>query len=440
MVADVLTSLDGWRRIVTVLCLVAVLSPSAAGLAADPQEELDDVQDQLDDARSGLEGIEERKAVELEDLQRLDARRAALDEQLADLGQRLHAAEAELSESSTQLDATTQQLTSTQTKLTTTRKQLDKGRKELAQRARATYMYGGRATWASIVAGLDNIADFERGVKYARTVLRGDAERVERITTLETIVQRTTLELGKLQDKHAAQRAVDAQRRDAAAKIMAERQEVAQQVAAEAEARRLLVARLESDRRSHVAMVQNLQAESRNLQEELAQIAAAERAAALAAKQQAEAEARRLAARERQEAAPTAPTANRSTASGFLWPANGPKTSDYGWRTHPIFGTQRFHAGIDIGAGYGAAISSVTDGVVVSAGERSGYGNAVVIDHGGGIATLYAHQSSMAVSAGEQVSRGQTIGYVGSTGYSTGPHLHFEVRVNGSPRDPMDYF
>ena len=83
---------------------------------------------------------------------------------------------------------------------------------------------------------------------------------------------------------------------------------------------------------------------------------------------------------------------------------------------------------------------AVTGGTVLSAGAQSGYGNTVVINHGNGLATLYAHQSRMAVSAGQTVSRGETIGYIGSTGYSTGPHLHFEVRVNGSPVDPMSYF
>ncbi|HVM18916.1 MAG TPA: M23 family metallopeptidase, partial [Egibacteraceae bacterium] len=129
-----------------------------------------------------------------------------------------------------------------------------------------------------------------------------------------------------------------------------------------------------------------------------------------------------------------------SSPTAMQWPANGPKTSDYGWRTHPIFGTRRFHAGIDIGSGYGAPIVAALGGTVIEAGSRGGYGNTIIVDHGGGLTTLYAHQSSFAVATGQQVSRGDTIGYVGSTGYSTGPHLHFEVRVNGATRNPMDYF
>jgi murein DD-endopeptidase MepM/ murein hydrolase activator NlpD len=108
-------------------------------------------------------------------------------------------------------------------------------------------------------------------------------------------------------------------------------------------------------------------------------------------------------------------------------------------RTHPIFGTSRMHSGTDFGAPTGSPVAASDSGRVVSAGWRGGYGNTVVIDHGGGMATLYAHLSSISVSAGQSVSRGQGVGAVGCTGYCTGPHLHFEVRVNGATRNPMNY-
>lgn len=127
-----------------------------------------------------------------------------------------------------------------------------------------------------------------------------------------------------------------------------------------------------------------------------------------------------------------------STGS-MLWPADGPVTSPFGWRTHPIFGTQRLHTGIDIGADYGDAVLAADGGVVIEADWLGGYGNAVIIDHGNGISTLYAHNSQLIVSEGQSVAKGQTISRVGSTGYSTGPHLHFEVRQNGSPVNPLDY-
>ncbi|MFZ4515437.1 MAG: peptidoglycan DD-metalloendopeptidase family protein [Acidimicrobiia bacterium] len=123
----------------------------------------------------------------------------------------------------------------------------------------------------------------------------------------------------------------------------------------------------------------------------------------------------------------------------LLRPVSAPITSSFGPRKHPIFGTVRNHDGIDFGAGMGTPIKAAAGGTVVRAGVLNGYGNVIVLDHGGGISTLYAHQSRFAVSSGERVAVGQVIGYVGSTGFSTGPHLHFEVRLNGRPVDPLEY-
>lgn len=124
----------------------------------------------------------------------------------------------------------------------------------------------------------------------------------------------------------------------------------------------------------------------------------------------------------------------------FVWPADGPLTSRYGTRVHPISGARKLHAGVDIGAPSGAPIRAAAAGLVLRAGPYGGYGLATIIDHGNGLATLYAHQSRIGVSAGQQVAQGQNIGAVGSTGYSTGPHLHFEVRINGQARDPLLWF
>jgi len=128
----------------------------------------------------------------------------------------------------------------------------------------------------------------------------------------------------------------------------------------------------------------------------------------------------------------------------YMWPVAGTSTGNvssyFGYRTHPIFGDQRFHSGVDISAGSGTTIMAADSGTVLSATYHYSYGNYVVISHGTGSSTLYAHMSSIAVSAGQSVSKGQTIGYVGSTGCSTGPHCHFEIRVGGSLVDPLSYF
>ena len=121
------------------------------------------------------------------------------------------------------------------------------------------------------------------------------------------------------------------------------------------------------------------------------------------------------------------------SSSGLIWPVNGPVTSPFGMRWG------RMHEGIDIGVGYGTPIHAAASGTVVFSGWMDGYGNFVIIDHGGGMATAYGHQSAIAVGGGQSVSQGQVIGYVGCTGHCFGPHLHFEVRINGSPVDPLGY-
>ena len=123
----------------------------------------------------------------------------------------------------------------------------------------------------------------------------------------------------------------------------------------------------------------------------------------------------------------------------FAWPVAGRITSGFGYRIHPIFRVRRFHLGIDLAAPYGTLVKAADGGQVIQAGYFGGYGNSVMLYHGGGFATWYAHLSSINVSIGQFVQRGQVIGLVGSTGWSTGPHLHFEVRINGAPQNPRAY-
>ncbi|MDJ1176577.1 murein hydrolase activator EnvC family protein [Roseofilum capinflatum] len=123
----------------------------------------------------------------------------------------------------------------------------------------------------------------------------------------------------------------------------------------------------------------------------------------------------------------------------MLTPSYGEFSSNFGWRIHPIFGYQRFHAGMDFAADYGSPIYAAQNGVVLFAGWYGGYGNTVILDHGNGVTTLYAHASQVYVQEGQNVTQGDVVASTGSTGLSTGPHLHFEVRENGTPVDPMHY-
>lgn len=139
-------------------------------------------------------------------------------------------------------------------------------------------------------------------------------------------------------------------------------------------------------------------------------------------------------------APPTGPLGPAACAGEWTWPTAGRISSGFGMRTHPLTGQRRLHAGTDIAAPTGSPIVAARDGVVTAAGWSGGYGNLVVVDHGGGITSRYAHASRMLVSVGAGVTRGQLVAQVGSTGLSSGPHLHFEIRVHGSPTDPLGYY
>jgi murein DD-endopeptidase MepM/ murein hydrolase activator NlpD len=127
-----------------------------------------------------------------------------------------------------------------------------------------------------------------------------------------------------------------------------------------------------------------------------------------------------------------APT-GAASAAGYVWPVHGVLTSYYGWRWG------RMHEGIDIAVSSGTPVVAAAAGTVIVAGWMGGYGNLVVVDHGGGVSTAYGHNTSVAVGVGQQVAQGQLIAYSGNTGHSTGPHVHFEVRINGAAVDPLGY-
>jgi murein DD-endopeptidase MepM/ murein hydrolase activator NlpD len=133
----------------------------------------------------------------------------------------------------------------------------------------------------------------------------------------------------------------------------------------------------------------------------------------------------------------TAAAAPKTSLQGFQWPAKGPTGSGFGPRIHPIFKVAKPHNGLDIAAGMGAPVSAMKAGTVIFAGVMTGFGNVIMIQHEGPVSTVYAHLSKILVRVNAKVDRGEVIGAVGSTGWATGPHLHFEVRVSGVPRDPM---
>ena len=129
----------------------------------------------------------------------------------------------------------------------------------------------------------------------------------------------------------------------------------------------------------------------------------------------------------------------RANSAPNLWPVEGPITGSFGERTDPFNGEGAFHSGVDISASVGQPVMAPADGIVVFADFSGGYGRAIILDHGHGVTTRYGHLASFGVTAGQYVHRGDTIGYVGLSGRSTGPHLHYEVRINDTPVNPHKY-
>ncbi|CAN5867642.1 hypothetical protein BH23ACT8_BH23ACT8_04080 [soil metagenome] len=463
-------SADRARRLLTGLCILAMLLPATAVLAAeDPESDLEEVEQRIEDARERVEEVDGERTVTIADLERIDAQLGILDGKLAELQSELAVAEAELGDAERRVAATTAELTRTEGERNATQQALAGEREQFTRRTRATYMYGG--TDPTIVAlSTRSVADFTRAMEYVQRIVEVDRDRVNQVSGLVRQVEAATDELEALRAKQTAQQQAAEAQRDDVAGLVAEEEEVRAVVAAERQKRQLVLNQLDSDRATHLAMISSLEEESDKLTEEIRRIEEERRLGE--ERRQQEEEARRVAAaqeqeqeqeqgqeqeQEREQAA-----ASRSSSGGgggggrggggspppeeapastgrMQRPADGPITSRYGYRVHPIFGTRRLHAGIDFGGGYGAPIYAAESGTVISAGSRGGYGNTIVVDHGGGTTTLYAHQSRFAVSGGAQVGRGQVIGYIGSTGYSTGPHLHFEVRINGAPTDPAPY-
>lgn len=210
---------------------------------------------------------------------------------------------------------------------------------------------------------------------------------------------------------------------------------LAQQEDAQRRARNQL-GTLAAERQNLVAVAD---AQRRNVATQVAEIedlSATEEAQleALIVERQRELEAQREAARR------AAGIAGVESAPGILsWPVSGTITSPYGYRQNPFGGAPDFHPGLDIAAPMGTTVTAAASGTIISAGWYGGYGNYILIDNGGGMATGYGHLSQIFVSNGQQVQKGQAIGAVGSTGHSTGPHLHFEVRINGKTADPAAY-
>ena len=302
-----------------------------------------------------------------------------------------------------------QDITKTEAELKAAQERLQSREKVFYKRVRDIYI-NGRLSYLDVVVGSKDFSDFANRMEMLKRILQAD---MELINTIKTEREEIASKKAKLEADRAKVLELE--------KVAQEKQTIINQKKAE---RQAVLERAMNDRDTADRAYNELMASSASITAMLQQ-RAAERAAAAAAASQG-------------GGGGGATTWVQGTGQ-LAAPVNAPITSDFGWRIHPIYGTSRLHAGTDFGVDEGTPVHAADGGVVVEAGWISGYGYTVIIDHGNGMSTLYAHNSDVAVSPGQTVSKGQVVSYSGNTGGSTGPHLHFEVRINGEPTDPMGY-
>ncbi len=349
--------------------------------------------DELEEKQQQLQSIQQQMQEQQNRATQAQRKVNSISGQLEQIQNELDNAQWEYDDIQEKLEATEHQIEVNTELLAKAEKNLTSRTKILHKRIRDIYE-NGQISYLDVLLGATDFVDFSTRMDVLKRVLNNDVVLMNKIKAERVLIEQKKQELE--QDRES---------------IMLLKKQASQ--------RRQLITQRKMDR------------------ERVLDVAVNERDTAEAAYQELVETSRRI---ERMIRRIQSGSSGETIGSGSLmWPTSGPITSPFGWRVHPIFGTSRFHSGIDIGADYGQDVVAADGGVIIYSGWMGGYGKAVIVDHGDGVSTLYAHNSELVVSEGQRVAKGQVISYVGSTGYSTGPHLHFEVRKDGSPTNPLSY-
>ena len=392
------------RKLIAAIVLVAVALGLAGAVAgAGRAETAAELQQKLEDARGRIKAAKQKKATLNEQIADLDGRLAAIQGRLSSLGDQIASVEEKLSVTREKLAVLRKQLRLKRLELEAAQAELELEQKNFEERVVLSYK-SDDLDYVDVMLASSSFEDLISRVNLIHDLLGGNNDLVGGLEATR--------------DKVDAEKDAITRREGAVADAAALLQEKSDELAALRAAQAASQAAALDVRRQKSGALAGVNQDLAELERQENQLLA--------------------------ESAALTSVINGSSGSGqgtgdLIYPVSGPITSPFGWRIHPILGYKKFHTGVDFGVGYGTPIRAADSGTVIYATWMGGYGNVIIVDHGGGLSTLYAHQSSLAVGTGARVVRGQTVGYVGSTGFSTGPHLHFEVRVNGNPVDPLGY-
>ncbi len=335
---------------------------------------------------------------------------------IGSVSEQLRQIEGQLRQATTELNTITEQRVAVENDITLNERQLAEAQKRLEGREAVFYKrvrdiyINGRLSYLDVVIGSKDFSDFANRLEVLKRIIDSDINLISEIKK-----ERAQIEAHKKKLEEDRAKLVELEKA-----ALAKQAEIEQKKAE----RNGVLQKAQNDRAVAMQAIEELNASSAQISAMLKERQAARAAAAAAAAQ----------------SAGQGSSYTWVQGTGQLgWPVSGEITSPYGYRVHPIWGTTIYHSGIDIGVDEGTPVHAADSGVIVWSGWMGGYGYAVVIDHGNGLSTLYGHNSELAVDEGQSVSKGQVVAYAGSTGNSTGPHVHFEVRENGDPVDPMGY-
>ncbi len=373
-------------RKVTALALTGMLMISLMVLlpASAASESLSSVNNQLEDKKNQLEEGKKKQNELVAQLNELNTQLEQIDQEIAAIDENIAAKEQEVQDARKSLEEKQQEI--------------DEQNRQLGLRLRAMYKTGDIGM-LEVLLGSDSVAELVSNIEMFQKIYNHDVGVLEKIQEQYDVISEKKISLEKLRDQLRAQQN--------------EKKASEQTLESKKSDIEALEAQVSKDNEALEAQIDELNQQAANLTAQM------------------------------QQGSIAASSSGTSEYLGgtMLWPVPSSQrvTSEYGSRFHPILQVHKFHSGIDIGAPQGDQILAASDGTVIYSAMRGGYGYCVMIDHGGGVVTVYGHCSKLLVSAGQAVTRGETIALVGSTGMSTGPHCHFEVRVNGSTTNPMPY-